>query len=98
MIVEVVHLRAKSDQADALREGLQDARAVISQADGYLESAFQQGIESPLDFLLTIRWTNVDAHMVGFRGGPLFPVWRSHFAHTLDGAPEMSHYTIFAGS
>ena len=77
MIVEVVHLRAKSDQADALREGLQAARDVISQADGYLESAFHQGagkwyipctiIENPLDFLPTIRWTNVDAHMVGFQ-------------------------------
>ena len=71
---------------------------MISQADGYLDSTFQQGIENPLEFLLTIRWTNVDAHMVEFRGGPLFPVWRSHFAQPLDGAPEMSHYTIFAGS
>ncbi|MCX5985616.1 MAG: antibiotic biosynthesis monooxygenase [Chloroflexi bacterium] len=98
MIVEVVHPPAKSDQADALREGLQAARAVMSQADGYLDSAFHQGIENPLAFLLTIRWTNVDAHMVGFRGGPLFPAWRSLFTHTLDGAPVISHYTIFAGS
>ncbi|NCA13149.1 MAG: antibiotic biosynthesis monooxygenase [Proteobacteria bacterium] len=72
MIVEVVHLHAKTDEADALEAGLTAARNVISQSPGYLDSTFHRGIEEPDAFLLTIRWTDVDAHMAGFREGPLF--------------------------
>ena len=46
MIAEVVNLRAKSDQAHMLREGLEAARAVISQADAYLDRAFRRGVVS----------------------------------------------------
>jgi quinol monooxygenase YgiN len=97
MIVEVVHLHAKADQADALQAGLTAARHVISQSPGYLDSTFHRGIEEPDAFLLRIQWTNVDAHMVGFREGPLFAEWRSHFAHLLASSPKMSHFVIFAG-
>ena len=97
MIVEVVHLHAKPDEADALQAGLTAARAVISQSPGYLDSTFHRGIEEADTFLLIIRWTDVDAHMVGFREGPLFAQWRSHFAHHLASPPKMSHFVAFAG-
>lgn len=98
MIVEVVHLHAKPDEADALEAGLTAARTVISQSPGYLDSTFHRGIEEPDAFLLTIRWTDVAAHMVGFREGPLFAEWRSHFAHHLASPPKMSHFVAFAGN
>lgn len=97
MIVEVVHLRAKPGEADALQAGLAAARNVIAQSPGYLDSTFHRGIEEPDEFLLTIRWTDVASHMTGFRQGPLFPEWRAHFAQHLESAPRMSHYAGFAG-
>ena len=70
MIVELVILRAKDGTADQMRAGLQAARAVISQAQGYRGSTFQQGIEDPQRFALRIEWDSVEAHTEGFRGGP----------------------------
>ena len=73
MIVELVILRAKDGTADQMRAGLQAARAVISQAQGYRGSTFQQGIEDPQRFALRIEWDSVEAHTEGFRGGPPLP-------------------------
>jgi heme-degrading monooxygenase HmoA len=98
MIVEVVRLLAKPGEADALQEGLGTARGVISQSPGYLGSTFHRGIEDPDAFLLVIHWTDVDAHMKGFREGPHFAEWRSHFAHFLAAPPTMGHFMAFAGN
>ena len=97
MIVELVILRAKAGAAEQLRAGLTAARAVISRADGYLGSTFQQGIEDPQRFVLRIEWTSVEAHTEGFRGGLLFPEWRRHWAEHMDGTPDMMHFNVFAG-
>lgn len=97
MIVEVAVLRAKEGAADGMRDGLQAARAVISRAEGYLGSTFHQGIEDPRQFVLRIQWESVEAHTEGFRGGPLFPEWRAHWAERMDGTPNVMHYQVFAG-
>ena len=97
MIVELAILRAKEGTADQMRAGLQAARAVISQAQGYRGSTFQQGIEDPHRFVLRIEWDSVEAHTEGFRGGPLFPQWRSHWAEYMEGTPDVQHFQVFAG-
>ena len=35
--------------------------------------------------------------MQGFRQGPLFPEWRSHFQAFLEGPPVVTHYQPIAG-
>lgn len=97
MIVEVVVFRAQAGAADQMREGLQAARAVISRAEGYRGSTFHQGIEDPQRFVLRIEWDTVEAHTQGFRGGPLFPEWRAHWAEHMDGTPDVMHFQVFAG-
>ncbi|MGH2355808.1 MAG: antibiotic biosynthesis monooxygenase family protein [Chloroflexota bacterium] len=97
MIVELAILRAKDGTAEQMREGLRAARAVISQAAGYRGSTFHQGIEDPHRFVLCIEWDSVEAHTEGFRGGPLFPQWRSHFGRYIDGTPDVIHYEVIAG-
>jgi heme-degrading monooxygenase HmoA len=97
MVVEIALLTAKPGMADQLREGLRAARPVIARAAGYLGSVFHQGIEEPDAFLLRIEWESLEAHNVGFRQGPLFAEWRSHFGHFLEGPPKMTHYQTIAG-
>ena len=97
MIVEMAVLEAKSGQADAMREGLRTARAVIERANGYLGSSFHQSIEKPERFVLYIKWESVAAHVEGFRQSTIFPEWRSHFSHLLNGSPDVLHYEIIAG-
>lgn len=97
MIVEFAIIRAKPGSADQMRQGFQAARAVIARAAGYQGSTFHQGIEDPNRFFLCIQWDSVEAHMKGFREGPLFPEWRSHFGDYIDGAPDVSHAEVIAG-
>ena len=97
MVVEIALLKARAGAADQLREGLRAARPVIARAQGYRGSVFYQGVEGPESFVLQVEWETVEAHMLGFRQGPLLAEWRSHFFHLLDGTPVMSHYEPFVG-
>jgi heme-degrading monooxygenase HmoA len=96
VIVEIVLLKAKEGAAESLRDGLRTAQAVISRATGYRRSEFHRGVEEPESFLLRIEWDTLDAHMRGFRQGPLHGEWRSHFFQFVDGPPHMTHYEVFA--
>jgi len=97
MVVEIAILEAKPGQGAAMREGLARARSVISRAKGYRDSTFQQSIEKPERIVLYIKWDSVDDHVEGFRNGPLFPEWRTHWGEHLAGTPDVLHYEIFAG-
>ena len=97
MVVEIAILEAKPGEADNMRKGLEAARKIISQAKGYLDSTFQQSIEDPNRFVLYIKWQTVEDHTTGFRQGPLFPEWRSHWAKYMTGTPNVQHFQVFAG-
>lgn len=97
MVVEIANLEAKPGEAEAMREGLTRARDVISKSPGYIDSTFLQSVEKPERFILYIRWENLEAHTEGFRKGPLFSEWRSHWAQHQAGTPDVLHYQAFAG-
>ena len=97
MVTEIAHLKARAGAADQLARGLRAARSVIARAPGYRGSVFFQGVETPESILLQIEWETLEDHVPGFRQGPLFAEWRSHFQHLLEGAPTVSHYTPFIG-
>jgi heme-degrading monooxygenase HmoA len=97
VIIEIGIIDAKPGQGDALEAGLKKARAVISQAEGYRGSTFHRCIENPDRCVIYIKWDSVDAHMKGFREGPLFPQWRAHFGDLMGGPPSVQHYNVFAG-
>jgi heme-degrading monooxygenase HmoA len=96
MIVEIGIITAQPGRGAEIEAGLTAARKVMQQAEGYRGSAFQRCIEQPDRCVIYIRWDSVDHHMKTFREGPLFPQWRSHFAHLMAGAPDVAHYTVFA--
>jgi heme-degrading monooxygenase HmoA len=98
MVVEIAILKARPGDEERLREGLRAARSVIARARGYRDSVFYQGIEDPRTVILRIEWDSIADHTEGFRQGPLFSEWRSHFASYMDGAPQVAHYEVIAGS
>jgi heme-degrading monooxygenase HmoA len=97
MIVELAILEARDGASPGMREGLTRAREIIARSPGYLGSSFQQSIERPERFVLYIKWSTVADHTHGFRKGPLFPEWRSHWSQYLCGTPDVLHYEVFAG-
>jgi heme-degrading monooxygenase HmoA len=97
MVIEIALLTAKAGAAEQLREGLRAARPVIARAEGYRGSVFYQGVENPESIILQVEWDTLEAHVPGFRQGPLLAEWRSHFYHLLDGTPTVTHYERFVG-
>ncbi len=97
MVLEIAILKAKAGAAEQLVQALRGARSVLGRAAGYLGSVFYQGIEDPGTVVLRIEWETLEAHTEGFRQGPLFPEWRSHFGHLLDGPPQVTHHLPFIG-
>jgi heme-degrading monooxygenase HmoA len=98
VVVEIGIIKARPGEGDAMQAGLTRARDVISQADGYRGSTFLRGVEDPDRFTIYISWDSVAHHMDGFRNGPLFPQWRAHFGHLMDGPPDVQHFEAFAGA
>ena len=96
MITEVAIIEAQPGQGDAMETALRGARSVLQRAEGYVDSAFHRGIEEPDRFVLVIQWETLAHHLEGFRGGPLFPEWRSHFSYLLAGPPNVTHFTVFS--
>lgn len=49
-------------------------------------------IEQPTQYMLTVSWASLEAHTIDFRGGPLFPQWRSHINGLFEPSPIVFHY------
>lgn len=68
------------------------ARAVISQAEGFVDLQLQRGIESDTTYLLLIRWQTLEAHTVGFRQSERFGQWRALIGPFFANAPAVDHF------
>ena len=95
MITEIALLTALPGKEEALGQGIIKGLDVIRKHPGCVSARVQRGIEHPNQFMLTNVWTSYDAHMKDFRGGPLFPQWRSHINGLFEGTPSVLHYEPF---
>lgn len=95
MIVEVASFQAEPGKEDAFAGGITRGIEVIRQAEGCRSIKVHRGIETPSRFILYIEWDSVEAHLEGFRAGPLFPRWREHI-NGLFSSVQMEHYDVIA--
>lgn len=93
MIVETADFRIQPGQQGAFEEAIQQGlKTVLARAEGFRGWRVVHGIESPDRYLLTIYWDTLEAHTVGFRGGPLFPAWRAIIGPFFAQPPQVEHY------
>ncbi len=92
MVTEIAQFRAQPGQAEALQAGLLAGMAVIRRAEGMRSIALRRAIEEPELFLYEIEWETLEHHTVTFRGGPLFPEYRSHIAGLFVEPISVNHY------
>ena len=93
MILEVADIRITPGRQAEFDEAIQRGLAtVIARAKGFRGFKVNKGIESPERYLLTIYWDTLEAHTVGFRGGPLFPAWRAIIGPFFAQPPQVEHY------
>ena len=99
MILEIADIRIQPGKQaefdEAIARGL---RTVISRAEGMRGWQVHKCIETPERYVLQVFWDSVEAHNVGFRGGPLFAEWRAIIGPFFAQPPVVEHFTLLAKS
>ena len=94
MIMEIATMEVVPGREDEFVAALEQAKAVLAQAQGWREIQVHRGIERPSTFLLAIAWDTLEDHTVGFRGGELFSQWRANLGPFFAAPPQVEHWTL----
>src|SRR5690349_19085044 len=97
MIVEIAQFRAQPGKAEELQAGFLKGLEVIRSGEGCLSAVARRGIEDPDIFVLEVAWETLEHHTVKFRGGPMFPQYRSHINGLFIEPPTVNHYNDVGG-
>lgn len=95
MVTEIAMITALSGKEEELGQAILKGLDVIRQHPECISANVTRCIEQPERYMVTNVWTSLEAHTVDFRGGPLFPQWRSHLTGLVAGTPEVFHYQVF---
>ena len=77
MTTEIAIFTAVPGKEEELGQAILRGLAVIRQHPGLIAARVERCIEKPGQYLLMNTWTSLEAHVKDFRGGQLFPQWRS---------------------
>ena len=95
MVTEIAIFTALPGKEDELGQAILRGLDVIRQHPGCISSRVERCIEKPGQYMLVNIWTSLEAHTKDFRGGPLYPQWRSHINGLFEGNPVVFHYEPF---
>jgi heme-degrading monooxygenase HmoA len=98
LITEHAILDVKPMQHHAFESAMGKAVSLISSSDGFLGIEVLPCIEKPGRYLLLVKWTDIQAHEVGFRGSERYQQWKALLHGFYDPFPVVQHYgaSIFA--
>jgi quinol monooxygenase YgiN len=96
-VLEIATLACKPGKGDEFERALNAATAVIEENVNCLGAEGRRCVERPDEFVLLVRWTNVQAH-IDFRAGPNFLRYRGHIVDFFANPPIFAHYTSTRGS
>ena len=92
MILEHALIPIKSGQSKEFEVAFANARKYIEAAEGFQKLEMRACIERVDNYLLLVWWTDVDAHMKGFRESDAFLQWRGLLGPFFAAPPEVHHY------
>lgn len=92
MITEHALITIQAGRQAEFEQQFLKARAVISQASGFVDLHLHRGIEAENTYLLLIRWQTLEDHTVGFRQSALFGDWRAIIGPFFAHPPVVDHY------
>lgn len=97
MVLEhaVISIRPGSNRE--FEAALDEARAVVAEADGFVSLNLHRGIETPDQYVLLIEWKTLEDHTVGFRESERFTRWRALIGPYFESPPEVIHLTPVEG-
>ncbi len=97
MVLEQALITVRPGTAGEFERALEEARAVIAAAEGFMTLEACRGIEHPDEYLLLIRWRTLEDHVDGFRGSEAFGRWRSLIGPFFTAPPVVTHFAPTAG-
>ena len=92
MITEHAVLDVKPGQSLAFEVAMRKAVPLISASDGFLGIEVLPCIERPGRYLLLVKWTDVDAHEIGFRESERYQEWKLLLHGFYMPFPVVQHY------
>lgn len=92
MILEHALITVQAGREAQFEDEFPKAKAVISQAAGFVDLQIRRGIESPGTYLLLIYWQTLEDHTVGFRESDLFTQWRAIIGPFFADKPLVDHF------
>lgn len=92
MVVEIAEFTAHPGKTEELRAGLLRGLDVIRRAQGCRGARLRACVEDAQRFIYEIEWATLEDHTVTFRGGPLFPEYRSHINGLFVEPVTVHHY------
>jgi quinol monooxygenase YgiN len=95
MVTEIAIFNAVPGKEDELGQAMLHGLEVIRQSPSCVSARVERCIERKGQYMLIVIWTSLEAHTVQFRGGPLFPQWRSHVNGLFVESPSVFHYEPF---
>ena len=91
-VLEMVTIEIKEGSNKDFEEAITKAKAVISQAKGFISYEARRCVEQENKYIFLIHWGSVEAHMKGFRESELYKKYRSHLAPFFKSPPMMQHF------
>ena len=82
----------KPGQSLAFEVAMRKAVPLISASDGFLGIEVLPCIERPGRYLLLVKWTDVDAHEIGFRESERYQEWKLLLHGFYMPFPVVQHY------
>lgn len=92
MVTEIAIFTAIPGKEEALGQGIIQGLDAIRQHPQCISANTTRCIERPERYMLSVIWTSAEAHINGFRNGPLYPKWRSYINDLFEGSAEIFHY------
>ena len=92
MIIEHALLPVRSGEESRFEAAFAEAKAIIAGMPGFMGLSLSRCLERPDTYLLLVEWSNLDGHMVGFRGSPQYEEWRRLLHHFYEPFPAVEHF------
>jgi heme-degrading monooxygenase HmoA len=62
--------------------------------NGYLGHQLQKCLEVPNRYILLVRWSKLEDHIIGFRESASYLTWKKLLHHFYDPFPVVEHYSM----
>jgi heme-degrading monooxygenase HmoA len=92
MVLEHAILDVRRGEEVGFEEAFATAKAIIAASPGFETLRLARCIEQEGRYVLLVEWSDVESHVIGFRGSPAYEEWRRLLHHFYDPFPEVQHY------